>query len=186
MTRIRRDMSQIHLRVTRTTECHALHLSTLIVMDDPNSRPHKRQRTDHTAECAETSPPRSPQTTRSQSLSTFRPLPPQVLLLALPALLAHPPSHEYYPLSLFLSLRALRTCLELKTLTPDVECRAWTGLAEVGLRVINSGFTASGEHAWANGLEAEVSYLPYIYLLCSYALLYKVEKAIGKGVRLIS
>lgn len=49
-------------------------------------------------------------------------------------------------------------CLELKTLTPDVECRAWTGLAEVGLRVINSGFTASGEHAWANGLEAEVSY----------------------------
>ena len=87
----------------------------------------------------------------------FRPLPPPVLLLALPGLLALPPSHEQYSLSLFLSLRALRTCLELKTLTPDVECRAWSGLAKIGLRVINSGFMASGGHAWASGTGVEVS-----------------------------
>ncbi|KAI9457358.1 hypothetical protein HD554DRAFT_2301887 [Boletus coccyginus] len=134
-------------------------------MDDFNPRPQKRQRMDHTADRAGSPvPPPPPSSVSLQPLSTFRPLPPPVLLLALPALLAHPPSHEHYPLSLFLSLRALRTCLELKTLTPDVECRAWTGLAEVGLRVINSGFTTSGEHPWANGITAEV------------------EKAIGKGL----
>ncbi|KAH0834299.1 hypothetical protein J3R83DRAFT_11674 [Lanmaoa asiatica] len=133
-------------------------------MDDLNHRPQKRQRTDHVVNCAESSRSLLPSSASSQPLSTLRPLPPPVLLLALPALLAHPPSHEHYPLSLFLSLRALRTCLELKALTPDVECRAWTGLAEVGLRVVDSGFTTSGEHSWANGIEAEV------------------EKAIGKGL----
>lgn len=125
-------------------------------MDVLSPRPHKRQRTDHISDSAEIPSPQPPSTTPSQNLSAFRPLPPPILLLALPALLAHPPGHEHYPLSLFLSLRALRTCLEFKTLTPDVECRAWTGLAEVGLRVINSGFTTSGEHVWANGIEAEV------------------------------
>ncbi|KAF8415813.1 hypothetical protein L210DRAFT_3494828 [Boletus edulis BED1] len=135
------------------------------MMDDLNPRPQKRQRTDY-ADSAEGTPlpPSSMVSESPQPLSTFRPLPPPVLLLALPALLALPPSHEHYSLSLFLSLRALRTCLELRTLTPDVECRAWTGLAEVGLRVINSGFTPTEEHAWANGIEAEV------------------EKAIGKGL----
>ncbi|KAI9459289.1 hypothetical protein HD554DRAFT_2137625 [Boletus coccyginus] len=134
-------------------------------MDDLNPRPQKRQRVDHTADSAGSPvPPPPPPSTSLQPLSTFRPLPPPVLLLALPALLAHPPSHEHYPLSLFLSLRALRTCLELKSLTPDVGCRAWTGLAEVGLRVINGVFTTTGEHPWANGITAEV------------------EKAIGKGL----
>jgi hypothetical protein len=126
-------------------------------MDDINPRPQKRQRTDHIVDNAESSSLPPPSSTSSQPPSTFRPLPPPVLLLALPALLALPPSHEHYSLSLFLSLRALRTCLELKTLTPDVECQAWTGLAEVGLRVINSGLAATGEHAWTNGIEAEVS-----------------------------
>jgi hypothetical protein len=147
-----------HLRVTYAIiECHALHLLTLIVMDDGlNPRPQKRQRTDHIVDSAGPFVSLQPSSASSQPPSTFRPLPPPVLLLALPALLALPPGHERYPLSLFLSLRALRTCLGLTTLTPDVECRAWTGLAEIGLRVINSGFTASGEHAWANGIEAEV------------------------------
>ncbi|KAG9310773.1 hypothetical protein JVU11DRAFT_8622 [Chiua virens] len=123
--------------------------------DDHNPRPQKRQRTDPIVDSVY--PPVVPtsSSTSPQPLSTLQPLPPPVLLLALPALLAHPPGHENYPLSLFLSLRSLRTCLELKTLTPDLECRAWIGLAEVGLRVINSGFTVSGEHAWANGIEAE-------------------------------
>ncbi|KIJ64161.1 hypothetical protein HYDPIDRAFT_132789 [Hydnomerulius pinastri MD-312] len=139
-------------------------------MDDVNPRPQKRQRMDHLTESAESSDqllPSSPLTSipaSSPPSSTLRPLPPQVLLLALPALLAHPPTHENYGLSLFLSLRAFRTCLELKALTPDVECRAWTGLAEVGLTAIESGYSTSGEHEWANGLEIEV------------------EKAIGKGL----
>ena len=153
-------------------------------MDDLNPRPQKRQRTDHIVDSAGS--PVQPPPLSATSQPPFRPLPPPVLLLALPALLALPPSHEHYPLSLFLSLRALRTCLELKTLTPDVECRAWTGLAEIGLRVTNSGFTTTGEHAWANGIEAEVSPPSNGCSLYSYALFRKVEKAIGKGVRGVS
>ncbi|KAF9219378.1 hypothetical protein BS17DRAFT_740799 [Gyrodon lividus] len=141
-------------------------------MNDVCPRPQKRQRMDHLTDSTEfsdtypLSPPSTlvPTSESSPPSSSLRPLPPQILLLALPALLVHPPTHESYPLALFLSLKALRTCLELKTLTPDVECRAWTGLAEVGLRAIESGFSKSGEHDWANGLEAEV------------------EKAIGKGL----
>ncbi|KAF8837530.1 hypothetical protein BDN67DRAFT_972862 [Paxillus ammoniavirescens] len=137
-------------------------------MDDVCPRPHKRQRTDHLTDSTEPSDSlllsSSTSVPTESSPPSLRPLPPQVLLLALPALLAHPPTHENYPLSLFLSLKALRICLELKALTADVECRAWTGLAEVGLRAIESGFSTSGEHEWANGLEAEV------------------EKAIGKGL----
>lgn len=96
----------------------------------------------------------------------LKPLPPQVLLLALPALLLHPPTHGKYPLSLFLSLRVLQLCLQLPALAPDVECYAWMALAEVGMRVIKSGFHKSGEHDWTIGLEEEV------------------EKAIGKGLLL--
>lgn len=67
-----------------------------------------------------------------------------------------------------------------------MECRAWTGLAEVGLRIIDSGFTTSGEHAWANGIEEEVSDLLVGFFVRLYVILHKVEKAIGKGVRLKS
>jgi hypothetical protein len=139
-------------------------------MDDVCPRPHKWQRTDNLTDSTEPSDP-PPQSSSLTSVPTessppsLRPLPPQVLLLALPALLVHPPTHENYPLSLFLSLKALRTCLELKALTADVECRAWAGLAEIGLRAIESGFSTSGEHEWANGLEAEVSLLPNEFCL---------------------
>ncbi|KIK77337.1 hypothetical protein PAXRUDRAFT_17579, partial [Paxillus rubicundulus Ve08.2h10] len=126
------------------------------------------QRTDHLMDSTESSDPLplSPLTLVSteSSLLSLRPLPSQLLLLALPALLVHPPTHENYPLSLFLSLKALRICLQLKALTADVECRAWTGLAEIGLRAIESGFSTGSEHKWAHGLKAEV------------------EKAIGKGL----
>ncbi|KAJ8495087.1 hypothetical protein ONZ51_g1909 [Trametes cubensis] len=86
----------------------------------------------------------------------LRPLPPSVLLVNLPALLAHPPNHKYYVHSLVLSLTALRKCLALPALSPDIECRAWTGLAELGMRVIAGGFSQSEEHVWAKGIELEV------------------------------
>ncbi|KAI0352218.1 hypothetical protein OH77DRAFT_1485975 [Trametes cingulata] len=86
----------------------------------------------------------------------LKPLPPAVLLVSLPALLAHPPNHKFYVHSLVLSLTALRKCLALPALSPDIECRAWTGLAELGMRVIAGGFSQSEEHVWARGIEAEV------------------------------
>ncbi|KAI6031095.1 hypothetical protein PISMIDRAFT_671699 [Pisolithus microcarpus 441] len=148
-------------------------------MDDRNPRPQKRLRTDPNLVEIQTEmldshlpsalppsilvPPAEPP---SPTFPCLKPLPPQVLLLALPALLLHPPTHEKYPLSLFLSLRALRLCLQLPALAPDVECYAWTALAEVGMRVIKSGFCKTGEHGWTIGLEEEV------------------EKAIGKGLLL--
>ena len=85
-------------------------------------------------------------------------LPPAALLSSLPGLLIHPPNHKYYVLSLQLSLNALRRCLSLQALSPELECRAWTGLAEVGMRVVSGGFSQSSseEHGWARGVEAEV------------------------------
>ncbi|KAI0370118.1 hypothetical protein BV20DRAFT_944899 [Pilatotrama ljubarskyi] len=93
---------------------------------------------------------------RLPSQPELKPLPPAVLLVSLPSLLAHPPNHRYYVRSLILSLTALRNCLALPALSPDIECRAWTGLAELGMRVIAGGFSQSVEHAWAKGIEAEV------------------------------
>lgn len=111
--------------------------------DDDNPRPHKRIR---------------------HSSDHLTPLPAAHLLLSLPGLLIHPPSHPLHPHSLHLSLIALRRCLTLKALTPELECRAWCALAEVGMRVIGGGFSTSADHMWATGVENEV------------------EKAIGKGV----
>ncbi|KAI0776328.1 hypothetical protein BD413DRAFT_470228 [Trametes elegans] len=101
--------------------------------------------------------PLKPQTARkNESEAELKPLPPAVLLVSLPALLAHPPNHKYYVHSLVLSLKALRRCLALPALLPDIECRAWTGLAELGMRAIAGGFSASEEHLWARGIESEV------------------------------
>ncbi|KAL1950914.1 hypothetical protein VTO73DRAFT_63 [Trametes versicolor] len=105
-----------------------------------------------------TSSPLKPQLSQQpfQSQEELKPLPPAVLLVNLPSLLAHPPNHKYYVHSLVLSLSALRKCLELPALLPDIECRAWTGLAELGMRVIAGGFSQSEEYGWATGIEAEV------------------------------
>ncbi|KAI0033851.1 hypothetical protein K488DRAFT_46896 [Vararia minispora EC-137] len=84
------------------------------------------------------------------------PLPPPVLLLALPGLVAHPPTHNLHPQSLALSYQAVKRCLGLKGLSPDMECRAWTGLAEVGMNAIDGRFNDSKEHPWAFGIEQEV------------------------------
>ncbi|KAI0328458.1 hypothetical protein GY45DRAFT_1326330 [Cubamyces sp. BRFM 1775] len=100
--------------------------------------------------------PLSQPQSQSEPEPELRPLPPSVLLVNLPALLAHPPNHKNYVHSLVLSLTALRKCLALPALSPDIECRAWTGLAELGMRVIAGGFSQSEEHVWAKGIESEV------------------------------
>ncbi|KAI6139969.1 hypothetical protein BKA82DRAFT_4219588 [Pisolithus tinctorius] len=134
-------------------------------MVDINPRPQKRLRTGPKSP----SDPHCPSALLSSAsvpLSRpppspgLKPLPPHVLLLALPALLLHPPTHEKYALSLFLSLKSIRLCLQLPALAPDVECYAWTALAEVGMRAIRSGFCKTGEHDWTMGLEEELTSSP--------------------------
>ncbi|KAI6012815.1 hypothetical protein F5J12DRAFT_820877 [Pisolithus orientalis] len=135
-------------------------------MVDINPRPQKRLRTDPNLvdspeQASDTHCPSVLLSSASVPLSRpppspgLKPLPPHVLLLALPALLLHPPAHEKYALSLFLSLKSIRLCLQLPALAPDVECYAWTALAEVGMRVIRSGFCKTAEHDWTMGLEEE-------------------------------
>ncbi len=46
--------------------------------------------------------------------------------------------------------------MALPALSPEIECRAWTGLAEIGMRVISGGMSQSEEHVWAKGIESEV------------------------------
>ncbi|CAA7269717.1 unnamed protein product [Cyclocybe aegerita] len=80
---------------------------------DDNPRPQKRIKLDNKSHC----------------------LPPEILLLSLPSLVAHPPTHKHHTRSLFLSQLALRKCLSVPGLDSSTECRAWTELAEVGLRI---------------------------------------------------
>lgn len=85
------------------------------------------------------------------------PLPPTHLLLALPKILLHPPTHKNHPRSLHLSLQALRRVTQLAergALEPEVEVRAWCGLAEVGMRVFGGEAELTGE--WKEGLGREV------------------------------
>lgn len=129
-------------------------------MTDSNPRPTKRQRTHSTSRLqsqasSSLSPP--PESSQPSTIPALRPLPPAILLLALPGLLAHPPTHPDFGFSLFLSLRALRQCLALPALAPDVECHAWMNLAEVGMRVMENGFCAAEAGCdWAMGVDAEV------------------------------
>nr|GAT51110.1 predicted protein [Mycena chlorophos] len=121
-------------------------------MED-SPRPHKRARI---------SPPSDDHEKTSQLHG------PQ-LLLALPSLLLHPPTHENHKRSLWLSLLALRRCLGLPnpgqplgkkkkvpwdiTSTPLDECRAWCALAEVGILILEGGF---GDEDWTEGIEGEI------------------------------
>ncbi|KAJ6579637.1 hypothetical protein DFH09DRAFT_912985 [Mycena vulgaris] len=79
------------------------------------------------------------------------------LLLALPSLLGHPPTHTAHTRALAVSLVALRRCLGIPggagDLSPPDECRAWCALAEVGLCVLEGGF---GAEPWAAGIPGEV------------------------------
>ncbi|KAJ7499880.1 hypothetical protein FB451DRAFT_1014303 [Mycena latifolia] len=110
---------------------------------EENPRPPKRARmTPPTDNC-------SPQTPESQLHG------PQ-LLLALPSLLAHPPTHASHIRALAVSLLALRRFIANGAdLSPPDECRAWCALAEVGLCVLEGGF---GAEAWAAGTGGEVEW----------------------------
>jgi len=46
----------------------------------------------------------------------------------------------------------------MRALSPEIECRAWTTLAQVGLQVIGSKMSTSSHerHSWARNIEAEV------------------------------
>ncbi|KAK0209314.1 hypothetical protein DFS33DRAFT_1498375, partial [Desarmillaria ectypa] len=127
---------------------------------DCNPRPAKRQRRDGpfnvaTAVCGNDLAPLKA-TTMVPEPACLTPLPPSLLLLSLPGILIHPPTHRYHAQSLCLSLLALRRCLSLPNLTPEVECRAWTAIVEIGMLVIGGGFSQNEDHLWAKGIEIEV------------------------------
>ncbi|KAF5312032.1 hypothetical protein D9619_002393 [Psilocybe cf. subviscida] len=105
--------------VTRqlNTTSHIARQGTLLTTMSSDERPLKRQRLD--------SPP-----TRSHL-----PIPADALLLALPSLLAHPPTHRNHAQSLVLSQLALRKYLTSPQLDSISEFRALVELAEIGFRI---------------------------------------------------
>ncbi|OCH87544.1 hypothetical protein OBBRIDRAFT_796085 [Obba rivulosa] len=116
------------------------------MITDDNPRPSKRTR----LESVSKAPP------SEASAAALTPLPPPVLLVSLPGLLAHPPNHRFYVQSLYLSILALRKCLSLPALSPEIECRAWTQLAELGMKAVDGGLSVNAAYPWAKGIEAEV------------------------------
>ncbi|KAL0069513.1 hypothetical protein AAF712_003548 [Marasmius tenuissimus] len=90
------------------------------------------------------------------SSSPLAALPPAVLLISLPGMLLHPPNHPMHAHSLCISLLAVRRCLRTPGLSPEIECRAWTAIAELGMNVLEGGFSHDEEHIWAHGVESEV------------------------------
>jgi len=77
----------------------------------------------------------TPSTVEPLPLVRFDKLPTPTLLLSLSSLLLHPPTHKQYGKSVYLSYLGALRCLSSQNLDPDVECRAWTTLAELGLRM---------------------------------------------------
>jgi hypothetical protein len=74
----------------------------------------------------------------------------------------------------------------MSALSPEIECRAWTILAQVGLQVIASQLSASPHerHAWARNVEAEVGTDNTFTLgLLTHLAHLQVDRAITKGVR---
>ena len=132
--------------------------------NDINPRPYKRTKLEDDDALLSTPSTLTAISTQSSdhSPSTLRNIPPPVLLSSIPGLVAHPPNHRHYILSLQVSLNALRRCLAFSALSPEVECRAWTSLAEVGMRAIASGFCEDSQQEWAKGLEIEVSKPPLV------------------------
>lgn len=219
-------MSRVTCRVPchrRIDLCTPHRLSSLITphamdSDDENPRPTKRARSDALSSplmpsSSLTPPPSSPVSATEVSSGSdvqLRPLPPAVLLVSLPALLAHPPNHRYYTQSLYLSLCSLRKCLTLQGLSPELECRAWTSLAEIGMRVIHGGIHENESHPWANHMVVEVrstldmlqcaythsclgreghkqrSELSPLHLICSPILTYTLQSIIAQKVLYIS
>ena len=77
-----------------------------------------------------TSPVKRPRTEPPPVFSTIS---SQKLLLSIPSLVLHPPTHKRHHQSVALAQNALRRCLKLQGLDPVDACRAWTGLAELGM-----------------------------------------------------
>lgn len=91
------------------------------------------------------------------SSSQLKPLPTPVLLLELPSLLMHPPNHHLHPAALILSRTAVKKLLTAQALSPDVECRAWTIWAEIGICTIDGGWYQREDcKEWAGGIVGEV------------------------------
>lgn len=111
--------------------------------EDLNPRPLKRMRAaSPISSSLSPLPSSSQQELQTKCISSSKPqapplllrrIPPAALLLSLPALLVHPPLHRLHLQSISLSQHAFRRCLELPELEPREECRAWTGLAELGI-----------------------------------------------------
>lgn len=128
-------------------------------MDDDgeqNPRPTKRQKTEDTIS-AET--PRLPHLTLAN------------LLLSLPSLLLHPPTHTNHERSLALSYNALNQCNVLTSLDRVVECRAATGLVELGLQIGLSTPGVQGEIQKALTKAVSIShFLDFIICLCPFVV----------------
>ncbi|KAI6137963.1 hypothetical protein BKA82DRAFT_384944 [Pisolithus tinctorius] len=95
------------------------------------------------------------------------------------------PDTRKISLSLFLSLKAIRLCLQLPALAPDVECHAWTAFAEVGMRDVRSGFCKTGEHDWTRRLEEEMSML-ICRASCPLPLAHWISRSASSSVSSIS
>ncbi|KAG6816702.1 hypothetical protein H0H87_003677 [Tephrocybe sp. NHM501043] len=114
--------------------------------EDLNPRPTKRLRHDF----AESAFPHATPCHENQGSATLtsppslRRLHPAALLLSLPVLLLHPKDHKMYLQSLALARHALKQCLTLPSLEPAEECRAWTGLAELGMMWLETGAEGLG------------------------------------------
>ncbi len=123
---------------------------------DCNPQPAKRQHRDSTSKVTFSVDGNDLAPSMALGSVCLAPLPPSVLLVSLPGILIHPVMHRYHAQSVCLSLLALQRCLNLPNLTPEVECRAWTALVEVGMLVIGGGFSQNDDHLWARGIEIEV------------------------------
>lgn len=154
------------------------------VMTDNSPRPHKRPRLDSSPPMPSSSLSSLPTSPSKSQGARLKPLPPAILLISLPTLLAHPPTHRLYIPSLCLSLCALRKCLTIPALSPEIECRAWTGLAEAGMRVIDGGLHENEDCPWASGIEAEVNVTSCFCARTgrSWYAYIQVDKALGKAV----
>ncbi|KAF8729303.1 hypothetical protein RHS02_07868, partial [Rhizoctonia solani] len=106
--------------------------------------------------------------------------PTATVLLAIPMLVSYPPDHPLHVPGLRVSLKALRRCTGLtdhndsvkrvkgdgwvghgETMTPELEIRAWTALAEVGMMVLATRCSRWGEDdqsawEWTTGVEQDI------------------------------
>ncbi|KAG5719286.1 hypothetical protein E4T56_gene13334 [Termitomyces sp. T112] len=125
-------------------------MSIRVTSDDLNPRPTKRLRHDSldasgscsatkTLEIPTPSSPISPPSLQMTTPTTLRRIPADTLLLSLPTFLIHPSTHPMHLQSLALARHALRRCLALSSLEPIKECRAWTGIAELGMMWLDTG-----------------------------------------------